>query len=96
MCVRLVLLIDHAAFNVFPYELCKTRPPEFDSNKLESLEISGMSGSLMIMAMGKDGVAEGILQGNIDASLIHQDVVVKFPIREAGSEGSRDVLQGHL
>ena len=61
-----------------------------------SFEITGMTSGFVVMAAGEDGAAEGILWGNIDMSFICQDMVIEFPIREAGSESSGDVLQGRL
>ena len=59
--VGFVLLAYGAALNILSYKLCKTQPPEFCGNELVSFEITGMSSSLMVMAVSKDGVTEGIL-----------------------------------
>ena len=34
----------------------------------------------MIMTVGKDGTAEGVLQGNIDMTFVGQDVIIKLPV----------------
>ena len=59
------MLTHGAAFDVLSYKLRETQPPKFGSYELAGLEITGMTGSLMIMVASKDGVMEGILWGNI-------------------------------
>ena len=80
MSVGLVLLAYDAAFNIFAHKLCKTRPPEFRGDKLAGLEITRMSGSVMVMAVGKDRALEGIFWGNIDMTFVGQDMIVKLPV----------------
>ena len=60
------------------------------------LEITGVTSSLVVVAVGEDGMTEGVLRRNIDTIFVGQDVVVELPVREARPESSRDVLQGHL
>ena len=93
MCIGLVLLAYSTALNILPHELGETWPLKFGGNKLVSLEIPGMPSSFMIVAAGEDGVAERVLQGNIDMALVSQDVIIIFPVREMRSEGSGDVFQ---
>ena len=50
----------------------------------------------MIIAADEDGMTEGVLQGDVDAIFVGQDVVIELPVRETREEGSGDVLQGHL
>ena len=78
--VGFVLLAHGAALDVLPHELCETQSPELGSYELTCFEITGMSGGLMIMAAGKDGTTEGVLQGNINVILVGQDVVIELPI----------------
>ena len=80
MSIRFVLLTDGAAFNVFAHELHKPWPSELSSNKLTSLEITGVTSSLMVMTMDEDGTVERIIQGNIDATFVCQNMVVKLPV----------------
>ena len=94
MYVRLVLLACCAALNVFVDKLSKTWPPEFGGDKLSGFEIARVSSGLVVMAADKDGVTEGILQGNIDMAFVGKDMVSELPVREAGPESSRDVFQG--
>ena len=96
VCVRFVLLAHGAAFDVLVHKLHETRPPKLRGDELASFEITGMTGGLMVMASCEDGVAEGILWGNIDTTLVGQDMVVEFPVGETRPEGSRDVFQGCL
>ena len=94
--VRFVLLARGAAFDVFSHKVCETQPPELRGNKLASFQVTGVTGSLVVVAAGEDGATEGILWGDVDTTLVGQDVVVEFPVGEAGPEGSGDVLQGRL
>ena len=50
----------------------------------------------MVVTTGEDGVVEGVIGGNIDATFVGQDVVVEFPVQEVRPEGCGDVFQGHL
>ena len=43
---------------------------KLSSNKLVSLEITGVSGGFMVMAVGEDRVVEGVLQGNVDVTFV--------------------------
>ena len=90
------MLACGAAFDVFLHELHETWPPEFGSNELTDFKITGVAGSFMVMAAGKDGAVEGVLRGNVDVTFVGQDMVIEFPIQEVGLEGSRNVLQGCL
>ena len=76
------------------YELCKTRPPKLRGDKLVSLEVTWVTDGLMVMAMGKDGVAEGSIGGNVDTTFVDQDMVIEFSIQKTGPEGGGDILQG--
>ena len=94
--VQLVLLAHDIALNVFVHKLCKTGPPEFRGNKLASFQIARVLSGLMIVATGKDRVAEGVPRRNLYVALVSQDVVIVFPVREARLESSRNILQGQL
>ena len=83
VCVGFVLLARGTALNVLSHKLCETWPPEFGSHKLTCFEITGVSGGLVIMAVGEDGVAEGVLWGNVDMPFVGQDVVIELPVGEA-------------
>ena len=91
--VGFILLAYGAAFNVSVYEVGKTWPPEFSSDKLLGLEITRVSGSFMVMTLGKDRVMEGVIQGNVDMTFVCEDVVIILPVGELRSEGGRDILQ---
>ena len=58
----------------------KTRPPELSSDKLASLEITRVTGGLMVVTAGKDGVTERVLRGDIDMTFVHEDMVIIFPV----------------
>ena len=57
------------------------------------LEIPRVAGGLMIMALGEDGMAERVCWGNIDATFVHEDMVVILPVQEVRPEGGGDILQ---
>ena len=44
------------------------------------------------MAAFQDGVTEGVVCGNIDASFIREDAGLDLPIGQAGTEGKRNVF----
>ena len=64
------MLAHGTAFDVLVHELGKTQPPEFGGYELAGFEITRMTGGLVVMALCKDGVMEGILRGNIDTTLV--------------------------
>ena len=80
--VGFVLLAHGAAFNVFAHKVGKTWPPELSGNELASLEITRVSGSLMVMTLGKDRVMEGVLWGNVHGASVSEDVVVELSVGE--------------
>ena len=92
--VQLIPLAHGTSFHVLVHELCEARPLEFHGNELTSFEVTQVSDSLMVMAVGEDGATEGGLWGNVDMILVHKDVIIKFPVQEARLEGGGDILQG--
>ena len=60
------------------------------------LEISRVTGGLMIMAMSKDGSEERVIWGDVHAALIHEDMVTIFLVQEARPECGENVFQRHL
>ena len=96
MGVGLVLLACGIALDILPHKLGKTGPSEFSGNELTGLEISRVTSGLMVVATGKDRVVEGVFREDIDASFVGQDMVIEFPVGEAGLEGCGDILQGRL
>ena len=61
MCIRLVLLACGTASNTFGHKLCKTGPPELRGDMLASFKVTRVACHLMVMAMGEDGMMEGVL-----------------------------------
>ena len=94
MHIRFVLLASGAVFDIPAHKLYEAWPPELSGNELMSLEITRVTDSLVVMTAGEDGTMERSFQGDIDATIVCQDIVVIFPVREVRLEGSRDVLQG--
>ena len=92
MCVNLVLLAKGTAFDVAADEGSKARPPEFSGNQLSSFQEAGVSGGFMIVASRKDGTAEGVVGGDIDAAFISEDAGFNLPVGQPGTEGERNIL----
>ena len=70
MRIRLVLLAGRAAFNVFADIGGEAGPPEFRCDELSSFEVAGVTGTFVVVASLDNGVAEGIVVGDIDVALI--------------------------
>ena len=51
-----------------------------------------MTSTFVVVTSLENGVAEGIVVGDIDTTLVGQDACFDLPVREAGMEGDRDVL----
>ena len=58
------MLARGTALNVFVYKLCKTWPPKFRGDELVNFEITQVTDGLVVVATGKNGAMEGILQGD--------------------------------
>ena len=50
----------------------------------------------MIMAAVEDGMAEGVVRGNVDVALVGKDTGFNLPVSEPGAERERDVLVHRL
>ena len=92
VCICLVLLAGGASLDVFADVRGETGPPEFCRDELSSFEVTGVTGALMVMTSLENGVAKGIIIGDIDTALIGQNARVDLPVGEAGTEGERDIL----
>ena len=90
--IGLVLLAGGAAFNVFADVGGEAGPPEFQRDELSSFEVAGVTGAFVVVASLENGVAEGIVIGDIDTALIGQDARFDLPVGEAGTEGERNVI----
>ena len=53
-----------------------------------------MISSFMVMTVGEDGTAEGVLQEDVDATFVCDDMAIKLLVGESRLEGCGDVLQG--
>ena len=87
MCICFILLADGTAFNISADEGGESRPPELSSNKLTCFKETGMAGRLMVMASFEDGMAEGIISGDVDVAFIGEDTGLNLPVSKAGAEG---------
>ena len=76
------MLTCGTAIDIFAHKLCEARSPEFSSDKLVGLGITGVTGSLMVMATDKDRAVEGGIWGDTDAILVCQNSVDKLPVRK--------------
>ena len=62
------------------HKLRETRPPKLRSDELASFEVARVTGGLMVVATGEDEAMKGILQENINATFVSQDVVIERPV----------------
>ena len=46
-----------------------------------------MSSSFMIVALFKDGMADGVIVRDVDSALVGKDSSFMLPVREVGAEG---------
>ena len=92
MGVGFVLLAGCAAFDISAGKGGKAWPPEFGSNKLVDFKKAGVASGFMIMTAGKDGAAEGVVGGNIDAAFVGEDARVHLPVSKAGAEREGNIL----
>ena len=90
--IILVLLAGCTTLDIFADVRGQTGPPEFHCNKLTSFQVPRMAGGCMIMEMLKDGMAEGVIIGDINATLVSEDTSFDLPVGKAGAEWERDVL----
>ena len=67
-------------FNITLDELGKTRPPEFSSNKLMSLEVIQVASGFVIMTMVNNGSLKCVVWGNIYMSLVSEDAFRDLPV----------------
>ena len=67
------MLASCTALNIFSDIEGQARPPELGSNGLAGLQVARMAGSLVIVAMVKNGVAKGFIVGDIDMILVGQE-----------------------
>ena len=96
MGVGFVLLAGGAAFNVLADKGGKPRPPKFGSDKLARFQEARMAGGCVIMAAFKDGVAKGIIGGDIDTAFVGKDAGFDLPVGESRTEGERNILMHRL
>ena len=87
MCVGFVLLANRTSLNIFAYERCQARPPEFRGDELVGFQVTWMASSLMIVAMNKDGLSKRGVRGNVNTSFVGKDAFSILPIRQTGAEG---------
>ena len=92
MCVNFVLLTKGAALNVAADKGGESGPPEFGGDQLACFQEAGMTGRLVIVAALKNGVAKGIVCGNVDTAFVGEDAGFNLPVGQSGTEGERNVF----
>ena len=92
MGVGFVFLAGCTALNIFIDVGGEAGPPKFRCNELVSFQVARVAGSFVVMTALEDGVAKGVIIGNIDVALIGQDTRFDLPVGKAGAEGKRDIL----
>ena len=90
--VGLVLLAGGTALDIFADVGGKAGPSEFRHDELSSFEVAGVTSTFMVVTSLENGVAEGIIVGDVDTALIGQDACFDLPVGEAGTEGERDII----
>ena len=70
MGISLVLLAYPTAFDIFTHVGGQARPPEFSCDELAGFQIAGVTGSFMVVTTLEDGVAEGVVIGDVDTALV--------------------------
>ena len=92
MCVNFVLLAESAALNILADKGGESGPSELGSDQLSCFQEAGMPSGFMIVAPFKDGVAKGIVCGDIDTAFIGEDAGFDLPVGQLGAEGERNIL----
>ena len=85
-------MAGRAAFDIFPDVGSETGPPKFSCDKLTSFQVARVAGSFVVVTALEDGVAKGVIIGDIDVASIGQDTRFDLPIRKTGAERERDVV----
>ena len=96
MRIYFVLLAMGTALYVSADEGSESGLPEFSGDQLACLEETGVTGRFVIMAAFKNGVAKGVICGDIDTAFICKDARFDLPVSEPGMEGKRNVLMHGL
>ena len=80
MRVNLVLLAKGTAFNIAADKGGKSRPPEFGGNQLACFQEAGVAGRFMIVAVFENGMAKGVVGGDIDTAFVGKDAGFDLPV----------------
>ena len=96
MCVNFILLAKGTTLHVSADEGGESRPPKFSGDQLACFQETGVAGRLVIMAACKNGVAEGVICGDVDTAFVGKDARFDLPVSELRTEGERNVLMHGL
>ena len=91
MSIGFVLLASSTALDISADKGGEAGPPELGSNKLAGFEEARVAGGCMIMAPFKDGMAKGVIGGDVNMALVGQNASFHLPVGEARAKRERDV-----
>ena len=86
MGIGFILLTGCTSINVFLDELGHSWLPVSSGQELFSLQVSGVSSSLVIVELPDQVQSEVVLVGDVNSSLVGKNSSVIRPISELGSE----------
>ena len=92
MRVDLILLAKGTALYIAADEGGEPGPPKFSGNELACFQETGVAGRLMVMAACENGVAKGIVRGDVDAALVGKDACVNLPVSKSGTERKGNIV----
>ena len=90
--VNFVLLALSTAFDVVADKGGQARPPELGSNKLAGFEEARVASRFMIMATCKDGMAKGVISGDVNTVFVCQNAGLHLPVSKARVKREQNVL----
>ena len=96
MRVNLVLLAQGTAFNIVADEGHKSGPPELGGDQLARFQEARVASRFMIMAACENGMAKGVVCGDIDAAFVSKDAHLDLPVSESRTKGEGNVLMHGL
>ena len=92
MSIGLVLLACSTAFDIAADKGGQARPPELGSNKLAGFEEARVASRFMIMATCKDGMAKGVISGDVNTVFVCQNAGLHLPVSKARVKREQNVL----
>ena len=96
MCVSLVLLAKGTALNIAADQGSETRPPKLSGDQLARFQEAGVASQFVIMAARKNGVAKGVVRGDVDTAFVGKDAGIDLPVGQLRTEGKGNVFMHGL